>query len=103
MSENTENFSDPLPTPPASGADGSKAPDAQSDPYDLKDPDVLSDISERIDKCLKSDAFSRVFFEASWARNVFFFAGAQWLKRLGGRWEKRNLPSWSRCRQRPRR
>lgn len=88
MSENTDpiNDIDPKPTPVEGKA---AAGAAEKDPY--KD---FADISERIDKCLKADAFSRIFFENNWARNVFFYAGAQWLKKLGGRWERRNLPAW---------
>ncbi len=85
MSENTDPI-DPLTVPtPSTDTESPKS----EDPY--KD---LEEISERIDKCLKADAFSRVFFENNWGRNVFFYAGAQWLKKMGGRWEKRNLPSW---------
>lgn len=61
----------------------------EKDPYE-----DLDDISRRIDDCLRADAFSRVFFENAWARNVFFYAGAQWLRKVGGRWERRNLPAW---------
>ena len=56
--------------------------------------DDVADISERIDKCLKADQFSRIFFENNWARSIFFYAGAQWLRKVGGRWERRNLPVW---------
>jgi hypothetical protein len=84
---------DPIKPQQAPGA--SEGDDATSkNPYDLKDPEVIADISERIDKCLKADSFSRIFFESNWARNVFFFAGSQWLKRVGGRWERRSLPVW---------
>jgi hypothetical protein len=76
---------DPKAVPLAGEAESEET----TDPY--KD---YADISERIDKCLKADAFSRVFFENNWARNVFFYAGAQWLKKVGGRWERRNLPAW---------
>ena len=68
--------------------------DIKQDPYNLKDPEVLQDINDRIDRCLKADAFSRIFFENNWGRNVFFYAGAQWLRKTGGRWERRNLPVW---------
>lgn len=61
----------------------------EQDPY--KD---LAEISKRIDDCLKADAFSRVFFENNWARNIFFYAGAQWLRKVDGRWTRRNLPVW---------
>ena len=76
---------DPLALP----LEGDKEPEDEKDPYA-----DLAEISERIDKCLKADAFSRVFFENSWGRNVFFYAGAQWLRKVGGRWERRNLPNW---------
>ena len=85
MSENTDPITEPT--------SGPQDPEPK-DPYDLKDPAVTADISERIDKCLKADSFSRVFFENNWARNVFFYAGAQWLRKVGGRWERRNLPNW---------
>jgi hypothetical protein len=75
---------DPLATPVAE--DDSEE---EQDPY--KD---LEAISKRIDDCLKADSFSRVFFENAWARNIFFYAGAQWLRKVGGRWERRNLPAW---------
>jgi DNA-directed RNA polymerase subunit RPC12/RpoP len=81
---NTEQM-DPLETPVVAGDDEQE----EKDPY--KD---LEDISERIDKCLKADSFSRVFFENAWARNIFFYAGAQWLRKDGGRWTRRNLPAW---------
>jgi len=89
----TSQNTDPIGKP--SEAPG--APDEQetpSDPYNLKDPEVLADINERIDRCLKADSFSRIFFENAWARNVFFYSGAQWLRKVGGKWERRNLPSW---------
>ncbi|HEY6766635.1 MAG TPA: hypothetical protein VI386_17890 [Candidatus Sulfotelmatobacter sp.] len=54
----------------------------------------LTEISSRIDKCLKADQFSRTFFENGWARSIFFYSGAQWLKKVGARWERRNLPNW---------
>lgn len=76
---------DPLAAPVPGAVD----PENEKDPYQ-----DFADISERIDKCLKADAFSRVFFEGNWARNVFFYAGAQWLRKTGGRWERRNLPGW---------
>ncbi len=68
--------------------------DIKQDPYNLKDPEVLQDINDRIDRCLRADSFSRIFFENNWGRNVFFYAGAQWLRKTGGRWERRNLPVW---------
>src|ERR1017187_5061657 len=69
-------------------------PITPKDPEKIGDYTDFADISERIDKCLKADAFSRVFFENAWARNIFFYAGAQWLRKVGGRWERRNLPGW---------
>lgn len=84
MSENTDVL-DPL-APPVGEEDETPK---EKNPYD----DVV-EISERIDKCLKADAFSRVFFENNWGRNIFFYAGAQWLRKVGGRWERRNLPNW---------
>ena len=66
----------------------------KSDPYDLRDPEVLADINDRIDRCLRADSFSRIFFESSWGRNVFFYAGAQWLRKVGGQWVRRKLPVW---------
>lgn len=89
MSENTDPIDNPQQAP---GNPGDDTPTA--DPYNLKDPEVLADISDRIDKCLRADAFSRVFFEAAWGRNVFFYSGAQWLRKVNGKWERRNLPSW---------
>lgn len=87
-SQNTDPIQKPMSAP---GADE----DVKKDPYDLKDPEVLADVNDRIDKVLKADSFSRIFFESNWGRNVFFYAGAQWLKKIGGgRWERRNLPSW---------
>lgn len=77
---------DPLAAPIA----GDTEPEEEKDhPYQ-----DLTEISKRIDDCLKADAFSRVFFENNWARNIFFYAGAQWLKKTNGRWERRNLPNW---------
>jgi hypothetical protein len=76
---------DPLAAPIA----GDTEPEKQKDPYQ-----DFAEISERIDKCLKADAFSRIFFENNWARNIFFYAGAQWLRKSNGRWERRNLPNW---------
>ena len=67
-----------------------KDPEKEKDPY--KD---LEEISSRIDKCLRADSFSRVFFESQWARNIFFYAGAQWLRRmlsLGGAWPSPSAP-----------
>ena len=88
MSQNTDPI-DPTPAPtPASGTDAS-AQTPKSDPYADKDY-----ISEQIDKCLRADQFSRTFFESNWARNVFFYAGAQWIRKVGGRWERRSLPGW---------
>ena len=81
MSENTDPLSEQV--------EEAIEPEKEKDPY--KD---TAEISERIDRCLKADSFSRVFFENNWARNVFFYAGAQWLRRVGGRWERRNLPTW---------
>jgi hypothetical protein len=90
----SQNY-DPITPQEAPGAPTAEGDEIQNkDPYNLKDPEVLSDISERIDKVLKADSFSRVFFENNWARNVFFYAGAQWLRKIGGRWERRNLPMW---------
>ncbi len=72
-----------------------QAPPETDDSEKEKDPyKDFADISDRIDKCLKADSFSRVFFENNWARNIFFYAGAQWLRKVGGRWERRNLPTW---------
>jgi len=90
-SQNTDPIMKPMQAP--GYTEGSDA--VKQDPYNLKDPEVLADVNDRIDKVLKADSFSRIFFEAAWGRNVFFFAGAQWLKRVGGgRWERRNLPAW---------
>lgn len=90
MSENTDPIRE-IPGQPPTGqkADGDNQKDKTQDPYQ-----DFEEISSRIDKVLKADAFSRVFFENTWARNVFFYAGAQWLKKVGGRWERRNLPFW---------
>lgn len=74
---------------PVETAEGIEEEKEAKNPYE-----DLADISERIDKTLKADAFSRVFFENCWARNIFFFAGAQWIRKVGGRWQKRNLPDW---------
>ena len=90
-SQNTDPIMKPMQAP--GYTEGSDA--VKKDPYDLKDPEVLADVNDRIDRVLKADAFSRIFFEANWGRNVFFYAGAQWLKKIGGgRWERRNLPTW---------
>jgi hypothetical protein len=68
---------------------------SDDDEQEPKNPyEDLQEISERIDKVIQTDRFSRAFFEANWGRNVFFIAGAQWIKKVGGRWEKRNLPAW---------
>jgi len=91
MSQNTDPIST-LPNPAtAPGADEDAGP---KNPYDLSLEENRADIGERIDKCLKADSFSRIFFENVWGRNVFFYAGAQWLRRVGQRWERRNLPQW---------
>ncbi len=72
-----------------------QAPPETDDSEKEKDPyKDFADISDRIDKCLKADSFSRVFFENNWARNIFFYAGAQWLRKVGGRWERRNSLTW---------
>jgi hypothetical protein len=88
MSEATDQIST-LQTqdPPSETSTGEET--KQENPYE-----DLEEISDRIDKILRADQFSRVFFENNWARNVFFYAGAQWLKKIGGRWERRNLPAW---------
>ena len=85
MSDNFQELE--LNTPPAAGDPDKDA--SEKDPYA-----DLEDISDRIDKCLRADAFSRVFFENNWARNIFFYAGAQWLRKVNGRYERRNLPAW---------
>lgn len=89
MSETTDQLSSlPAPAP-------SDSPQSDSDEQPKQNPyEDLEEISSRIDKVLRADAFSRVFFENNWARNVFFYAGAQWLKKMNGRWERRNLPAW---------
>ena len=89
MSQNTDSIK-PQQAPGYTEGDEASA----INPYDLKDPEVIADISDRIDRALKADSFSRIFFEANWGRNIFFYAGAQWLKKVGGRWERRNLPVW---------
>ena len=90
-SQNTDPIMKPMQAP--GYQEGSE--EIKKDPYDKNDPEVLADVNDRIDKVLKADSFSRIFFEANWGRNVFFYAGAQWLRRMGGgRWERRNLPSW---------
>ena len=99
MSQNTDPISpDPngsnISPKPQTAPGGDDEQKKNSDPYDLTDADVRSDISERIDKALKADAFSRVFFESNWGRNVFFYAGAQWIRKVNGQWEKRRLPNW---------
>ena len=98
MSENTDpispNGSNQTPKPQQAPGFAEGDEKSEKNPYDLKNSDVRADISERIDKCLKADAFSRIFFESNWSRNIFFYAGAQWLRKNGGRWERRNLPAW---------
>ena len=98
MSENTDpispNGSNQTPKPQQAPGFSEGDEKSEKNPYDLKNSDVRADISERIDKCLKADSFSRVFFESTWSRNIFFYAGAQWLRKTGGRWERRNLPAW---------
>jgi len=87
MSENVDTI-DPT-APPESTAADSGSDDGKKGLYS-----DLQDINDRIDRCLRADSFSRVFFESNWARNVFFYAGAQWIRKTNGRWEKRNLPVW---------
>ena len=97
MSQNTDplnNGSNANPKPQQAPGFAEGDEKSAKDPYNLKDADVRTDISDRIDRCLKADAFSRIFFESSWARNVFFYSGCQWLRKTGGRWERRSLPAW---------
>ena len=66
MSQNTDPISpDPngsnISSKPQTAPGGDDEQKKNSDPYDLTDADVRADISDRIDKALKADAFSRVF------------------------------------------
>ena len=77
MSENTDpispNGSNQTPKPQQAPGFSEGDEKSEKNPYDLKNSDVRADISERIDKCLKADSFSRVFFESQPGQGISFF------------------------------
>lgn len=82
---NMGDFSQPIDDTVAEAPDQEE----QKSPYE-----DMQEISERIDKVLSSDRFSRALFERDWFRNILFIAGAQWIIYSSGRWRQRELPIW---------
>lgn len=96
MPEDTSEFGASINVAPRAENSGNKETDDDtpvSSPYDPT-PENKNRVSERIDKRLGVDKFTRSQFERAWFRNIAFRAGQQDIIYDQGRFRIKQLPPW---------